>query len=309
LYARGRREGNRSTPAVNLPQAAAEILISSSDPTNRHRTVTMTNPPFRRALLSAGLAVAVLGAHDASAAENCPPGALGTARTLTIDPAKSAPVGRQHFPQTLALADHEVVLTFDDGPWPATTPRVLDTLRQNCMHATFFLIGRNAAAHPELARRELADGHTVAHHSFAHPLLNKMAPAAAEAEVDRGFVAVDTALYGSAAGAPRTRFFRFPGFASNPALLARFQQRGIMVWGADLWASDWNRMTPDQELQLVLGRLEQARGGIVLFHDTKSQTAAMLPAFLLALKTRGYRVVHVSAATGPGDPPTADSRP
>ena len=83
-----------------------------------------------------------------------------------------------------------------------------------------------------------------------------------------------------------------------------------MVWGADLWASDWNRMTPDQELQLVLARLEQARGGIVLFHDTKAQTAAMLPAFLRALKARGYHVVHVvAAATKPGGPSAAESGP
>lgn len=66
-----------------------------------------------------------------------------------------------------------------------------------------------------------------------------------------------------------------------------------MVFGADLWASDWNPMSPDQELNVVLDRLEAARGGIVLFHDTKRQTAAMLPAFLRSLKAHGYRIVHV----------------
>ncbi len=65
------------------------------------------------------------------------------------------------------------------------------------------------------------------------------------------------------------------------------------VIGTDLWASDWNPMSPAQQLQLVLGRLEANRGGIVLFHDTKAQTAAMLAAFLRALKGRGYRIVHV----------------
>ena len=189
----------------------------------------MTNTQFCRALLSAGVAMAVLGGHTASAAEDCPPGALGTARTLALDPAKSPPVGRQHFPQTLPLADREVVLTFDDGPWPTTTPRVLDTLRQNCVLATFFLIGRNAAAQPALARRELAEGHTVAHHSFAHPLLNKMAPAAAEAEADRGFAAVDTALYGTAAGAPSA-----PGFSAFPA-----SPRTRLCWRTSSSAASW----------------------------------------------------------------------
>jgi peptidoglycan-N-acetylglucosamine deacetylase len=85
----------------------------------------------------------------------------------------------------------------------------------------------------------------------------------------------------------------FPGFASSPALLDRLDQRGIVVFGADPWASDWNPMSPGQELALVRGRVETNQGGIVLFHDTKLATAAMLPAFLQALKCRGYRVVHV----------------
>jgi len=148
-------------------------------------------------------------------------------------------------------------------------------------------------AHPALARRELDEGHTVAHHTFAHPLLNRMPAAAAEAEIDRGFAAVDTALYGTAGSAPATPFFRFPGFASSPALLDRLERRGVVVFGADLWASDWNPMTPDRQLKLVLERIDANRGGIVLFHDTKAQTAAMLPGFLRALKARSYAIVHV----------------
>jgi len=189
------------------------------------------------------------------------------------------------------------VLTFDDGPEAGTTARVLDALKRECVRASFFLLGRSALAHPELARRELAEGHTVAHHTFSHPLLDRMPIAAAEAEIDRGFAAVDTALYGRSDRAPRTPFFRFPGFASSPALLERLERRGIAVFGADLWASDWNPMSPDQELALVIGRIEATRGGIVLFHDTKVQTAAMLSAFLRALKNRGYRVVHVVPAS------------
>jgi peptidoglycan-N-acetylglucosamine deacetylase len=230
----------------------------------------------------------------------CPgnPDALGTARTLAIDAATLPRVGRKHFPQTLPLMPKEVVLTFDDGPEPGTTPRVLDALRHECAQASFFLLGRSALAHPELVRRERAEGHTVAHHSFAHPLLNRMPMAAAQAEIDHGFAAVDSALYGRSEGAPRTPFFRFPGFASSAALLDWLQQRGIMVFGADLWAGDWKAMTPEQELALVLGRIEANHGGIVLFHDTKRQTAAMLPAFLRALRTRGYAVVHIVPAAG-----------
>ncbi len=235
----------------------------------------------------------------ASSATPCPgnPNALGTARVLTVD-ATIRRVGLKHFPQTLPLAAKEVVLTFDDGPWPGTTSQVLEALRRECVRASFFLIGRNAAAHPDLVRRELAEGHTVAHHTFSHPLLDRMRPAAAEAEIDRGIAAVETALYGRVQPSPRTPFFRFPGFAASPALLDRLAARGITVFGADFWVSDWIVMRPEDELALALARLEASQGGIILFHDTKKQTAAMLPGFLRALKARGYRVVHVVAATG-----------
>ncbi len=223
------------------------------------------------------------------------PDALGTARVLMVDRSIQR-VGLKHFPQTLALADKEVFLTFDDGPWPRTTPRVLEALKRECVQATFFLLGRNVAAHPELARRELADGHTIGHHTFVHPLLDRMSPPTAEAEIDRGIAAVETALYGQVHHPPRTPFFRFPGFASSPVMLDRLAARGMTVFGADLWASDWLPMRPEQELQLTLERLDAAGGGIILFHDTKAQTAAMLPAFLRALKARGYRVVHVVPA-------------
>src|SRR5499427_4702167 len=244
------------------------------------------------------LLVFLFAAQSASAQKAeppCPgnPDALSTSRVITIDAATTPHVGRKQFPTTLPLADKEVVLTFDDGPWPGTTSAVLDALRRECVRATFFLTGRNAAAHPELARRELAEGHTVAHHSFRHPLLDRMNPDAAEAEIDRGFAAVHTALYSHAAGQPRTPFFRFPGFASTSQLLDRLAARNIAVFGADLWASDWNPMSPNQQLRQVLRRLRAAHGGIVLLHDTRRQTAAMLPAFLRSLKAGGYRIVHV----------------
>ena len=221
---------------------------------------------------------------------------LGTARVLAVDAATTPRVGRKSFPQTLPLAPREVVLTFDDGPWPGTTPRVLDALKAECARATFFLLGRNAIEHPDLARREIAEGHTVGSHTFSHPPLDRMSFAAAVAEIDRGFAGVETALYGRSSQTPRTPFFRFPGFASTPALLDHLEKRGIVVFGADLWASDWNPQSPEQQLQLVLRRLEATRGGIVLFHDTRAQTAAMIPQFLRALKAGGYSVVQAAPA-------------
>jgi peptidoglycan-N-acetylglucosamine deacetylase len=257
-----------------------------------HRHIERMSP------LKSALLVLLFAAQPAAAQtapQPCPgnPDALSTSRVITVDAATTPRVGRKQFSATLPLADKEVVLTFDDGPWPGTTAAVLDALRRECVRVTFFLVGRNAAAHPELARRELVEGHTVAHHSFRHPLLNRMDGTAAEAEIDRGFAAVDKALYGDGSRRPRTPFFRFPGFASTPYLLERLAGRNIVVFGADLWASDWSPMSPNQELSRILERLGAARGGIVLFHDTKRQTAVMLPAFLRSLKAGGYRIVHV----------------
>jgi len=241
-----------------------------------------------------GVVSAAAIATAANGAAPCPGNAdaLGTARVLEVDAATTPRVGRKQFPQTLGLAPKEVVLTFDDGPWPGTTERILEALAQECVRATFFLIGRNALARPALAQRELAEGHTVAYHSFSHPMLDRMPIAAAQADIDRGIAAVETALH-RPAERPPTPFFRFPYFASTPPLLDWLERRRMVVFGADLWASDWNPMSPEQELALVLGRVDASQGGIVLFHDTKAQTAAMLPPFLRALKTRGYSIVDV----------------
>src|SRR6185503_10273837 len=192
----------------------------------------------------------------AASADSCPgnPQALGTERVMEVNARVTPRVGRKHFPSTLA---------------------------------------RNAAAHPQLARRALAEGHTLGHHSFSHPLLSRMALPRAEADIGRGIAADETAIYGSRRPSLATPFFRFPGFASNRALLDRLAARGIVVFGADVWASDWLSMSPDQELRLILSRIERTGHGIVLFHDTKAQTARMLPAFLRELKRRGFRVVHV----------------
>lgn len=243
--------------------------------------------------LVALLLLASLGA--ASAAPTCPnPDALGTGRTISVGGAPE--VGLKSYPRTLALEDHEVVLTFDDGPWPVTTQHVLDALKAQCVEATFFLIGRNAAARPDLVRREVSGGHSVGHHSWSHPAvtLRGLTHRAALAEIDRGMEADDKAAgYGPWTGAPRVPFFRFPGFGDSAELRDDLKARGIAVFGADLWASDWLPMTPEAEFDLLMGRLRAAGRGIILLHDIKPQTAAMLPRFLAALKQEGFRVVHV----------------
>src|SRR5262245_58249348 len=123
--------------------------------------------------------------HWAAAAE-CPgnPDTLGTERVLAVDGAATPRVGRKSFPTTLPLEPKEVVLTFDDGPNPGTTERVLDALKRECVHATFFLIGKHTESHPELVRRTFAEGHTIGNHTYSHPWLSQIMPQRAQAEID-----------------------------------------------------------------------------------------------------------------------------
>jgi peptidoglycan/xylan/chitin deacetylase (PgdA/CDA1 family) len=248
---------------------------------------------------SLAAAAGVLSLAPGAAA--CPPEALGVARTLEVGTSGGLQVGLKTYPQSLALDDREIVLTFDDGPSAETTPKILDSLAKECVKATFFLVGRNADALPALVKREIAEGHTVGHHTFSHPAatLRKLSESAAQEEILRGFEADDKAAYGTASGAPRVRFFRFPGFADTPALVTWLSAKNIAVFGADFWASDWVTMTPQAELALILSRLDKEKRGILLLHDTKQQTAAMLPDLLQELKKRGYKIVNIVPGANP----------
>lgn len=253
------------------------------------------------AKLAAGLATGITGAalmpQAARAAAACRPEALGTTRVLAVKTADGLRVGRKSYPATLPLGPREVVLTFDDGPLPGPTDHVLAALREECVRATFFLVGRMAHSAPALARKILAEGHTVGHHSMTHPMtLAQLPPERARADIEAGFSAVDHALYGSYSGQPRTPFFRFPGFGDSDELNRGLAARGIGIFGCDFWISDWNDMTPEAQLALALRRLERTGSGIILMHDTRPQTAAMLPRFLRELKHRDFRVVHMQPA-------------
>ncbi|HWL18618.1 MAG TPA: polysaccharide deacetylase family protein [Bradyrhizobium sp.] len=254
----------------------------------------------RRLIHALGAALAILLIWPALArATDCPrQGTLGTSRVLAVDAVSYPRIGLKSFPQTLPLRDHEVVLTFDDGPYPPTTLKVLAALARECVHATFFVVGKPASEHPDLVRRIAAEGHTVGHHTWSHRSLMQIKPSEATEEIDYGIMAVEMALHEQATTTPSTPFFRFPGFESTPATLDFLQSRGIVVFGADFWASDWNPMTPKQELKLLTDRLKVARKGIILLHDPKAHTAAMLPAFLRYLREHDYHVVHL-VPTGP----------
>jgi peptidoglycan/xylan/chitin deacetylase (PgdA/CDA1 family) len=97
-------------------------------------------------------------------AAECPPDALGTSRTIAVDPSEHPRVGSLQYRETLPLENHEIVLTFDDGPLPPNTVRILETLASECVKATFFMVGRMAQSYPWLVRRVYNEGHTIANH-------------------------------------------------------------------------------------------------------------------------------------------------
>jgi peptidoglycan-N-acetylglucosamine deacetylase len=238
--------------------------------------------PLDRRAFAAGFAAAAVGAAAHAS------GPLGTLRTMYVAGDGGPRFGLKQYPQTLPLQDGEVVLTFDDGPLPATTLPVLDALAAEDVKATFFLIGRNARGNPETARRILAAGHTLANHTMNHPwTMRERTTEHGLREVAEGEDAIQQAV-----GQKIARFFRFPGFVDTPELLGEFSRRGISVWGTDIWASDWNPMAPERQLALLMGRLRRLGKGMILMHDIQPQTARMMPAFLKALKAGGYRVVH-----------------
>jgi peptidoglycan-N-acetylglucosamine deacetylase len=244
------------------------------------------NTGIDRRSFSAGVATLAAGAVVGAPATAL--GVLGGSRSLYVASDGAARFGLKQYPGTLPLADGEVVLTFDDGPLPATTAPVLDALAAEGVKATFFLIGRNARANPHMVRRIAAAGHTLANHTMNHPwTMRERSTANGIGEINDGRDAIQ-----QAAGQRIAPFFRFPGFADTPDLMNELSRRGDSVWGTDIWASDWNPMAPQQQLALVMGRLRKLRKGIILMHDIQPQTARMMPMFLQALKAERFRVVH-----------------
>ena len=230
------------------------------------------------------------------AAADCPghPDALGTSRAIAVDVAHIRRVGTMQYPDTLPLRDHEIVLTFDDGPRPPNTARILDALGAECVKATFFVLGNMAKAHPALLRRAHADGHTIATHSQQHRVLGQHASAAeVERDFDSGAEMVAVALGDRKAVAP---FYRFPGLSRSAALEQHLASRGVMAWSADFGADDWSG-TADQISARVLARIERKGRGILVLHDVQPETVRALPKLLRALHARHFHIVHVVSAS------------
>jgi len=238
--------------------------------------------------------LALMSVASISFAQECPsnPQAIGTSRVIVADPGVLRRVGTVQYPQTLPLKDHEVVLTFDDGPNPETTGKVLDALAAQCVQANFFIVGARAKAAPELVRRAYEDGHTIGTHTQTHASLGELPLVDAEKEISDGLDSTNAALRGLGAAAP---FFRAPYLATTPGVEQFLAEHDVMLWSIDIDPEDWQPLSPDELVERILSRLEKRRSGIVLMHDVQPHTAAAVPKLLVELKARGYSIVHVVA--------------
>jgi peptidoglycan/xylan/chitin deacetylase (PgdA/CDA1 family) len=218
------------------------------------------------------------------------PNALPVSRVVEIDTSGGPGFGFEHFKEHDFLKMNEIVLTFDDGPWPKNTPAVLDALAAHCLKATFFPIGKHAMWHPEILKQVAAAGHTIGSHTWSHADLSKKPAAEAKDEIEKGLSAVHLALAGSPAP-----FFRFPALRHPPEMVTYLGQRNIAIFSTDIDSFDFKLHKPEQVIASVLAKLKKHGKGIILMHDFQRATAEALPELLKQLKDNGYKVVIVKA--------------
>ena len=221
------------------------------------------------------------------------PDALGVSRTVVIDTTDGPGFGFLQYKQFDFLTDKEVVLTFDDGPWPST-PAVLKALADECVKAVFFPVGKHTTYHPEILRQVAAAGHTVGSHTWSHAHLDskKLTEQQVREEIEKGFSAVRMAL-----GTAPAPFFRFPALAHTQAALGYLGSRNIAMFSCDVDSNDFKSTGPDQVIENVMTRLDKRGKGVILMHDLQKHTAVALPALLRRLKAGGYKVVQMKAKT------------
>jgi peptidoglycan/xylan/chitin deacetylase (PgdA/CDA1 family) len=219
------------------------------------------------------------------------PDALGVSRVVVIDTTGGPGFGFLQYKQFDFLTDKEVVLTFDDGPWP-TTPAVLKALADECTKGLFFPVGKHTTYHPEILRQVAAAGHTIGSHTWSHAHLDskKLTEQQVREEIEKGFSAVKMAL-----GSAPAPFFRFPALAHTQAALGYLGTRNIAMFSCDVDSNDFKSSGPDQVIQNVMTKLDKQGKGVILMHDLQKHTAIALPALLRRLKAGGYKVVQMKA--------------
>ncbi|MGI9364854.1 MAG: polysaccharide deacetylase family protein [Rhizobiaceae bacterium] len=241
-----------------------------------------------------GTALLCLVSDFAQAA--CSADALGTSRTVVLDPTKLSSVSGKE--SSLGLRNKEVVLTFDDGPVAGNTSRVLTALGKECVKATFFTVGKMARYYPKVIRRIVREGHTLAHHTHDHNRLPNYSKGAASSLIDLGIKQNQKIAYRDDSTVARVPFFRYPYLARSAQTDKILAEKGLIAFGANIDALDWKSDTPQVVHDRIMRKVRQQGRGIILMHDIQTRTAKMLPDLLQSLKSEGYKVVHVAAKPG-----------
>jgi peptidoglycan/xylan/chitin deacetylase (PgdA/CDA1 family) len=244
------------------------------------------------ATVAASLVVGMAGASSALAqGTQCTnPNALGIARTVEVDTTGGPGFGFEQYKAHDFLLLNEVVLTFDDGPWPNNTRAVLKALADHCTKAIFFPIGKHALWHPEILKEVAAAGHTVGGHTWSHANLGKMKGDKSVEEIEKGFSAVKLAL-----GTNPSPFFRFPYLQASEEEITYLGTRNIAIFSHDLDSFDFKMRKREDVIKSVMTKLEKKGKGIILMHDFQQATAAAIPTLLDELKAKGYKVVYMRA--------------
>jgi len=221
------------------------------------------------------------------------PDAIGIARVVEIDTTGGPGFGFEHFKQLDFLREKEVVLTFDDGPWPVNTPSVLKTLAEECTTGIFFPIGEHATYYPEILKQVLAAGHTIGSHTWSHATLTnkKLTEDQRKDEIEKGFSAVKWAL----GGVSPSPFFRFPALQHPPEMVTYLGTRNIAMFSCDLDSFDFKARNAQQVIDVTMKKLDKLGKGIILLHDFHKHTAEALPELLRKLKAGGYKIVAMRA--------------
>jgi peptidoglycan/xylan/chitin deacetylase (PgdA/CDA1 family) len=284
--AAGAFEAVANAPAPSAPTIVAQAAPRAPAPAPAPSAVPPPPPP-----------------HVAAPAQaSCPgnPNGLGVARTVEIDTTGGPGFGFEHFKSHDFLREGEVVLTFDDGPWPKNTVAVLNALAAHCTKAIFFPIGTHATYEPGLLKQVAAAGHAVGSHTWCHQdlsktkgkcLINGKVQAVEydpKEEIEKGISAVRWAV-----GGPTAPYFRFPALRQPPELITYLGQRNIAIFSTDFDSFDFKMRKPEQVRQAVMAKLKKHGKGIALLHDFQHATGEAAAGLLADLKAGGYKIVFM----------------
>ena len=232
--------------------------------------------------------IGIVPAAASSGAQGSCANALGIARTVEIDTTGGPGFGFEHFKNHDFLREGEVVLTFDDGPWPRNTPAVLAALAAHCTKAIFFPIGKHAIYEPRILKQVAAAGHAIGSHTWSHQDLSKKSVEEGKDEIEKGISAVRWA-----AGVPTAPYFRFPALRHPPELVTYLGQRNVAIFSTDFDSFDFKMRKPEELRKAVMAKLKKHGKGIALMHDFQSVTGSTITDLLNDLKAGGYRIVFM----------------